>query len=35
MYVFSPEIGDSDDGVSPRTAWENVRLGKDAFEEEQ
>lgn len=42
-YVYDPEIGDPDSGVTPGTDWENVPedwvcpvcgLGKEVFEEE-
>lgn len=42
-YVYDPALGDSDHGVAPGTAWENVPadwvcpvcgLDKDSFAEE-
>ena len=42
-YEYDPAIGDSDNGIAPGTAWEDIPedfvcpvcgLGKDAFEQE-
>jgi len=43
-YVYDPEIGDPDSGITPGTKWEDISedwvcpvcgAGKDMFEKEQ